>query len=329
MELIRKGIFMTPEKSRHLKNICNDQNMITALAIDQRDSLLKMISTIDPDKSTPETVGAFKVPVSEELTKYASSILLDPQVGIEAAHRRSENAGLLLSYEVSGYAHDPEWRRPQLLDNQSVYRLKEIGADGIKILLYYDVDQEGENNQKRAFIERVGGECAAYDIPFFLEIVTYDAYIPDTKSEAYAKVKPHKVIKSMKVFSDPKYQVDVLKMEVPVNMKFVEGFGEKVLYTKEEAQGFFKDQSAATHLPYIFLSAGVSIDLFIDTLHFAKEAGASYHGVLCGRATWKDALPPYILEGEEASRAWLKTQGTENIQRLNTAVAETATAIHF
>ena len=64
----------------------------------------------------------------------------------------------------------------------------------------------------------------AEDIPFFLEIVSYEASDDDVKSAAYAKVKPHKVNDAMKVFSDPRYNVDVLKVEVPVNMNFVEGF---------------------------------------------------------------------------------------------------------
>ena len=37
--------------------------------------------------------------------------------------------------------------------------------------------------------ERVGSECVAEDIPFFLEIVSYEASDDDVKSAAYAKVK--------------------------------------------------------------------------------------------------------------------------------------------
>ncbi len=87
----------------------------------------------------------------------------------------------------------------------------------------------------------------------------------------------------MKLFSEPRFNVDVLKVEVPVNMKYVEGFAEgEVVYTKEEAAQHFKDQDAATHLPYIYLSAGVSAELFQETLKFAHEAGAKFNGVLCG-----------------------------------------------
>src|SRR5690606_36484164 len=108
---------------------------------------------------------------------------------------------------------------------------------------------------KQAFIERVGSECVAEDIPYFLEIVTYDAKIDDVKSAEYAKVKPHKVNESMREFTKPRYAVDVLKVEVPVNMNFVEGFAEdEVIYTKEEARKYFKEQSDISTVPFIFLS---------------------------------------------------------------------------
>ncbi len=110
-------------------------------------------------------------------------------------------------------------------------------ADAIKFLLYYDVDGDSYVNlQKQAYIERLGSECQAEGLPFFLEILSYDETIEDNASVEFAKVKPRKVNEAMKVFSDERFGVDVLKVEVPVNMNFVEGFGTgEVVYTKEEA----------------------------------------------------------------------------------------------
>ena len=59
----------------------------------------------------------------------------------------------------------------------------------------------------------------------------------------------------MKLFSEERFNVDVLKVEVPVNMNFVEGFTEgEVVYTKEEADNISVIKMQ-THLPYIYLSA--------------------------------------------------------------------------
>ncbi len=131
----------------------------------------------------------------------------------------------------------------------------------------------------------------------------------------------------MKVFSDPRFNIDVLKVEVPVNIKYVEGFAEgEVVYTREEAAAFFKAQDEATNLPYIYLSAGVSAKLFQDTLVFAHESGANFNGVLCGRATWAGSVEAYIKDGEAAAREWLRTTGFENIDELNKVLQRTATS---
>ena len=109
-------------------------------------------------------------------------------------------------------------------------------------------------------------------------------------------------------------------------MNYVEGFSKgEVVYTREEALKYFKEQSDATDLPFIFLSAGVSAKLFQDTLYFAKEAGSTFNGVLCGRATWANGVAPFIKEGEAATRDWLQTEGRQNIESLNEVVEKTAT----
>ena len=138
--------------------------------------------------------------------------------------------------------------------NGQLKRLKEQGANAVKFLLYYDVDDAEEINiQKKAYIERIGSECVAEDIPFFLEVLTYDDNIPDNKSAAFAKVKPRKVNEAMKLFSEERFNVDVLKVEVPVNMNYVEGFTEgEVVYTKEEAAQYFRDQGSDTFTLYLF-----------------------------------------------------------------------------
>lgn len=318
---------LTAQKRKFLENLSDKNGFISALAIDQRGALKKMIKKYQ-DEADEKQIVEFKKLVSEHLTKYASSILLDPEYGLEASKVRSKNAGLLLAYEKTGYDANTVGRLPDCLVEWSAKRLKEEGADAVKFLLYYDVDEdEVINNQKKAYMERIGAECVAEDIPFFLEILSYDCKNEDNSSVEYAKVKPRKVIEAMKVFSDPRYNVDVLKVEVPVNMKYVEGFAEgEVVYTKEEAQKYFKEQSDATKLPFIYLSAGVSAKLFQDTLEFAHEAGAKFNGVLCGRATWANGVEVFAKEGEKATVEWLNTVGRKNIEELNEVLEKTATS---
>lgn len=307
---------------KDISKLTNDKGIITALAIDQRGALKRMMGENIKDKD----IESFKSIVSEKLTPYASSILLDPEYGLEAVNVRHDSSGVLLAYEKTGYDKTEPGRRPDLLDTWSVRALKEAGAEAVKLLVYIDIDEEKQvNDEKKAFISRVGSECLGENIPYFLEILTYDANISDEKGKAYATVKPRKVIGAMKEFSKTEYHVDVLKVEVPVNMKYVEGFGKgEAVYSKEEAAEYFEAQSAASEIPFIFLSAGVETKLFIDTLQFAKEAGSHFNGVLGGRAIWKDAAEVFLNEGEEATKRWIETQGVENVKEVMNVVNQVA-----
>ncbi|WP_438468092.1 tagatose-bisphosphate aldolase [Streptococcus pluranimalium] len=316
------------ENKRKAMDRLSQNGVISALAFDQRGALKRMMAKHQDTEPTIEQIEELKSLVSEELTPYASSILLDPEYGLPATKVRHEDAGLLLAYEKTGYDATTTSRLPDCLDVWSAKRIKEAGADAVKFLLYYDVDgDEAVNDQKKSYIERIGSECQAEDIPFYLEILSYDENIADNNSPEFAKVKAHKVNGAMKVFSDSRFGVDVLKVEVPVNMNFVEGFTDgDVLFTKEEAAQAFKDQEASSDLPYIYLSAGVSAKLFQETLVFAAESGANFNGVLCGRATWAGAVEVYIKEGSEAAREWLRTEGFRNIDELNKVLADTASS---
>ena len=316
------------EKLAHLKNLSDENDIIGALAIDQRGSLKKMLASGAHAVSGNEALIEFKQLISSQLTPYATSILLDPEFGVPATKLPAAECGLIVAYEKTGYDATTEGRLPDLLPNWSVKRMKELGADAVKVLIYYDVDDKPEiNDIKQAWVERVGSECVAEDIPYFLEILTYDRKRASVVDVDYAKVKPHKVNEAMKLFSDPRYNVDVLKVEVPVNMNFVEGFtkgGVEPVYSLAEAKTFFKEQSDATHLPFIFLSAGVSAELFQETLKVAHEAGSQFNGVLCGRATWKEAVTVFANQGAEAAKAWLDETGRQNIEDLNRVLCETA-----
>ncbi|MDU6179043.1 MAG: tagatose-bisphosphate aldolase [Staphylococcus lugdunensis] len=316
------------QKVASIEKLSNEQGIISALAFDQRGALKRMMAEHQTETPSVEQIERLKSLVSEELTQYASSILLDPEYGLPASEVRNKSCGLLLAYEKTGYDVNAKGRLPDCLVEWSAKRLKEQGADAVKFLLYYDVDDdEPINVQKQAYIERIGSECVAEDIPFFLEVLSYDDKIADNKSAEFAKVKPHKVNEAMKLFSQERFNVDVLKVEVPVNMNYVEGFAQgEVVYSKEEAAQYFKEQDAATNLPYIYLSAGVSAELFQETLKFAHDAGANFNGVLCGRATWAGSVKVYIEQGEEAAREWLRTTGFKNIDDLNKVLATTATS---
>jgi tagatose 1,6-diphosphate aldolase len=311
---------LTPGKLAGLKKVSNDRGVIAAAAMDQRGSLQKSLAKEKGGEISDAMMEEFKSLVSEVLSPHASAILLDPEWGLPAAKRRAKNAGLLLAYEKTGYDKTGPGRLGDLLDEWSVKRLKEVGADCIKILLYYTpYDSKEINNKKHAWVERLGDECRANDIPFFLEFVGYDEGA-DEKGVEYAKKKPYIVTESMKEFTKDRYGVDVLKVEIPVNTKFVEGikaFGGQKAYSKQEAIDAFHKAAAVTTKPFIYLSAGVSNAEFTESLALAADAGVKFNGVLCGRATWKEGIPIYAKQGADAFRKWLEGEGVKNINNVN------------
>ncbi len=314
---------LTPGKLAGLNAVSNERGVIAAAAMDQRGSLLNSLQSARGASADGHDLEVFKAMVTDVLTQHASAILLDPEFGLPATKRR-HGKGLLLAYEKTGYDSATPGRLPDLLDHWSVLRLKEAGADCIKILLYYSpFEGPAVNDLKHAFIERVGAECRAYDLPFFLEFVGYDANGGKEDTLDYARKKPSVVEGSMTEFSNPKYGVDVLKVEVPINMEYVQGtraYKGEAAYTRDEALAHFRTAAATTTLPFIYLSAGVSNPVFIETLELAAESGVAFNGVLCGRATWKDGIAVFAREGTEAFQQWLDTKGVENIENVNKAL---------
>ena len=315
---------LTAGKIRRMKALANERGVIAATAMDQRGNLqmaLSMARGVDVHEITPAMLSEFKVAVSRILTPHASAILLDPDFGLEAGKARARNAGLLLAYELSGYDTSRPGRLPDLLPHVSVRRLMEWGADAVKILIYYSpFETQSVNDLKFAFMERIGAECAQYEMPLFLEIVGYDPRGGEERSIEYARLKPEIVKQSMEVFSRGEFGVDVLKVEVPVNVEYVEGssvFRGQKAYTREEARRHFREAAATASKPFIYLSAGVSNPQFTESLAIATEAGADYSGVLCGRATWKGGIPVYGKGGLRALEDWLQREGVRNIAAVN------------
>ena len=314
-------------KIKHLKALSNSNGIIAAAAMDQRASLRKAIATargVDAESITWDMMSEFKTAVARVLTPYASAILLDPEYGLDAAKARAANAGLLLAYEESGYDNTKQGRLPDLLPHVSVKRIVDWGADSVKILLYYSpFDDKDVNDIKHAFIQRIGAECEFYQIPFFLEFVGYDPKGGNEKGLEFAKIKPQVVGGAMEEFSKEQYHVDILKVEIPVNLEFVEGSGVykgQKAYTRAEALEHFRKAASLAKKPFIYLSAGVGNQQFVESLEMAAESGVEFAGVLCGRATWKDGMGIYAKGGPKALEEWLLDQGVKNIQAVNAAL---------
>ncbi len=323
---------LTRGKFEGINACANERGIIAALAVDHRGNLLQAIANArgETGQATATDMLAFKTTVTKIISSQASAILLDPEYGLDAIASRASGTGLMLAYEKSGYDFNVKGRLPDLLPEWSVRRLVEVGAQAIKILLYYNPFDEAQiNSVKQAYIERIGAECAALDVPFFLEPLVYDEILGDEKEFAFARKKPEYVASTMQEFSRQRYGVDVLKVELPINPAYLGGTraftGKEVAYMRQEAIEHFRNAASATSMPFIYLSAGVSDEVFCKMLELAAEAGVKFAGVLCGRATWQGAISIYANEGLAALERWLQDRGTQNIQTINNVLASCAT----
>ncbi len=319
-------------KFERINNCADDRGVIAAAAMDQRGSLRKSIEKARGSACADEELTEFKKRVTKVLTRHASAILMDTEYGLPALPERAPGTGVLLAYEKTGYDVSVKGRLPDLLPELSVRRLLEYGADAVKILLYYNpFDDERITTIKQRFIERVGAECAALDVPFFLEPLAYDDNY-DEQGLEFAKLKPKYVSKYMEEFSQERYGVDILKVEIPINVVYLEGSrafkGGEAAYDKATAIEHFQSAAATAKKPFIYLSAGVDDDVFRESLELAAEAGTPFSGVLCGRATWKSGIPVFATQGADALEEWLLDQGVKNITMLNEVLVKGAHPWH-
>lgn len=315
---------ISPAKRKRLRAISTEAGVIAALAMDQRKSLRQMIAAASgqsPELISDRQLGEFKAAVTKVLTPSVSAVLLDPEYGLDAAPKRASSCGLLMTYEADGYENPRPHRMLALMPGVSVRRLRDLGADAVKILLSYAPDDDAAaNNEKCAWIERIGNECEALDMPFLLEPVVYDPAGLDPKGLEFAKRKPYAVLETMAEFSKPVYKVDVLKVEFPVVAAFVEGsavYSGQRAYSLREAINWYREVDAAAKRPYIYLSAGVSIAEFTASLEMAANASARFSGVLCGRANWQGGVTEYARGGSDALLRWLESDGLRNVNAVN------------
>lgn len=324
-----------------MQKLADENGVIKAAAMDQRGSLVSRLSSacgIEKGEVTDEMMEEFKEAVSDILTPYASAILLDPEWGLPGARARQEGTGLILSYEKSSasrkyaeiYSHSLPAKVKELMPNWTVRKSVVRGADAVKLLIYYHPDERViYNEQKEAMVERVGAECSYNDIPFFLEFLGYGKDGGDWKNDPeLARQKPDIVRRSIEEFSRDIYNVNVLKIEIPVNLKFVRGtnaFQGEEVYDRAEALRHFANSARAANHPMIYLSASVDAPQMRESLRLANEGEVSWSGVLCGRATWQNGIKEYAENGVEGLRTLLKGGGVENITKMNQIINRGAT----
>ncbi len=287
-------------KYRGLQALSTPRGAVSVLALDQRNNLRQALDPRDPASVSDAAMSAFKIDVVSAVAPAASATLLDPEVGAAqciAAAALPGRSGLMVALEATGYTGGPTARNSQILQGWSVAKSRALGADAVKLLIYYHPGAETAAAIE-AFVREVAAECRAADLTLCLEPLSYalDASQKKLKGAEMREV----VIETARRLVVP--GVDVLKAEFPLDIT-----AEPDEHRWAEACA---ELTAASAAPWILLSAGVDYDTYLRQVRVACLAGAS--GVAAGRAVWKEAT---ALTGPERAM-FLRTTARERMARL-------------
>jgi tagatose 1,6-diphosphate aldolase len=196
---------------------------------------------------------------------------------------------LILTLEDSIFEETPGGRLSAEIDDWSVEKIKRAGGDAVKVLTWYRPDADaGVCAAQRDFTQRIGEACARYDIPFVFELLVYPLAKDAEQTTEYVEMKTKQaqlVIDSVRAFADPRFGVDLFKLESPVPAGDVPEPGSP---GSAAVQALFDELDRAAGRPWVMLSAGAGMTEFRRVLHYAYGAGAS--GYLAGRAIWLEAF---------------------------------------
>ena len=314
---------LTAGKLWGLRRLADAGGRFKMTAVDQRPPIKNYIREQRGLEQAPwEDVAAFKKLLIEELQAQSSAMLLDPHFayphGISAC---SPGRGLILTLEDSLFEETPGGRLSAEIDHWSVGKIKRAGGDAVKVLAWYRPDGDpAVCERQQEFTARIGEACARFDIPFVFELLLYPLAKDSEQTSDYLEMrtkKPELVVESVRTFADPRFGVDLFKLESPLAAEAVPGVG---CEGWEEAQVWFRALGAAAGRPWVMLSAGADRAAFRNILTHAYEAGAS--GYLAGRAIWLKAFQAF--PDWDAMRSELRDAGVAYMQSLNQLTDERA-----
>ena len=305
-------------KLRGIRRLADSDGRFKMVAVDQRPPMLKALAEkLDGRKPGYEDLGVVKAALAETLLPHGSALLIDPDYGYPQAEAViAPNKGLLITLEDFNFTETEEGRKTSVMQGWGVDKVKRMGADGVKLLLWYRPDASADVvAHQKALVRSVGDACRAHDIPFLLELLVFPFKGTAGHTTDYAEDKdkhPELVLQSLRDFAGPEYGVDIYKLESPALARDLPDPDEDTAEARE-AQKQFDAISAIIDKPWVMLSAGASMEVFRRVLTYAYRAGAN--GYLAGRAIWWPAFQHF--PDVAAMMADLKSQSADYMADIN------------
>lgn len=303
------------------KDIFKFNGTVFGVAVDQGSGLEAAIQEARGANTQSDDLLLFKRIVVETLSPDATTLLVDSNFGRELLPHFDASCTKMLAFEADVYKISDEDRITALPTNLEVTDFPDLDAKILKFFLYYGPNDTAELNQRKFdLVENIGKRCRDNGVAYLFEPIVYDRAIPDGTSAEFAAVKPELVRAATQAFADPKFGIDILKVEIPVNFNFVEGTGTPQMSRADAERAFVTAAEAAGDIPLLYLSAGVAFEQFRDALKFARGAGVTPLGFMCGRAIWSDAVEIFGTQGSGAMGQWMRTTGRDRLAKLKEAI---------
>jgi tagatose 1,6-diphosphate aldolase len=291
-------------KFRGLKTLADDRGLFKMVAVDQRPPLFRALARHDNrrlEEVRDEEIAAVKTLLVAGLAPHASAILVDPiWAHPDALTFIPGRVGLVSTLEDYAFEERDAERYSKPIEGWSVAKIKLSGATGVKVLAYHRPDlSPAAAAHQDSFVERVGAACRVHDIPFILELLLYPKGDEQADGLDYARLKPERVLQSLRHFAAERFAVDLFKLEFPADLRHTGEFAAGAFdgrerpsaYRLAEVESWLRELDEACPVPWVLLSAGVGKREFAVNVELALAAGAS--GFLAGRAVWFDALDRY------------------------------------
>lgn len=290
---------------RRMARLATEDGFFCIAALDHPENYLALFDR-DVTKVPYLTVVDSKLELVRELSRHASGLLLDPVYSLGQAIATGAlpgSVGVLAPIEQLSYARDvpPGWATAaQLRPKWTPEKIVKIGADGVKLILFYRAELANAAAGQRKLVAELASACRQWQLPLVVEPIWY----PLAGEEPAAGQRAAAIVASAAEFA--LLGVDILKMQFPGSVA--------TEADRASAAAAARELDASVSVPWVLLSEGAGFHDFAVQMEITARAGAS--GYIAGRAVWGDAvghLPP-------EQRIQAVTRAGERIDVLNEIV---------
>lgn len=269
-----------PGAARSFRRLLSDDGFFLVCALDHLEDFDALLGA--PSAHRNERVMREKARLVENVAPVVSAVLIDPVAGLPVAALGGAlpaRVGVIVPLEDEDYGHPAKPRTTVMREDWGAQKAKAAGADMVKLLWFYRPDLESQIAEaQRALVARLCREAAAAGLTSVIEPIWFAIEGEDPTNPAWLAARHQGIIDS--ALTAAELGADVLKVEFPGVLSSDD--------ERSQAAARCTRLTAELGVPWVLLSAGITLTDFERQLQIACAAGAS--GYMAGRSIWRDAV---------------------------------------